>query len=227
MKRVLLVFALVSAVACGSAFAQLSVGGALGFNYKGESSTTKAGGTTVNADGASQFTFKFLPYAIYSLNSDFGVGAHVGATYTSNTEPNPGIGDEHKNDRTVTSNLVFEFTPFVRYSLLGNDRISVFLDGRVPLKFGSVGAAKVVNGNNTTNVDGASLMSFGIAVVPGLKVNLTSNLALVATADIASLNFNYQAVTQTVGSASATKSTTGFSLGLGSTPFTIGVSRSF
>lgn len=46
MKRVLLVLALVSAVACSSAFAQLTIGGKLGFGYNGGNQTTKAGGVT-------------------------------------------------------------------------------------------------------------------------------------------------------------------------------------
>lgn len=232
MKRVLLVLALVSAVACSSAFAQLTIGGKLGFGYNGGNQTTKAGGVTTEKDGNSDMTFTFLPYAIYSLRSDLGVGTHLGLTYNSMTVPANSTEKGHQNDKTTTSDFIFQFAPFVRYTLLGNDRISLFLDGQLPLQFGSKGATKVVNGDKTTTADGASLFGIGVGVIPGIKVNLNTTFSLIATANVASINFNYERLTTDLSGATSTTSETGFSFGVNGAvpsklPFMVGLSMSF
>jgi|GEM_PF-975398 hypothetical protein len=232
MKRVLLVLALISAVACSSAFAQLTIGGKVGFGYNGGSETAKVAGVTTEKDGNSDMTFTFLPYAIYSLRSDLGVGTHLGITYSSLTVPANSTEKGHGNDKTTTSDFIFHFTPFVRYHLLGNDRISLFIDGQIPLQFGSKGATKTVNGDKTTTADGASLLGIGVGMVPGIQVNLTSRFALIATANVASVNFNYERLTTEVGGATTTTTGTGFSLGVNGavpskTPFMVGLALSF
>ena len=232
MKRVLFVLALISAFVYGSAFAQITVGGQLGVAYSGGNETAKKDGKTNEKKGDSPLTFVFSPYAIYSLTSDFGIGAQLGVGYSSWTSPANSTLDGHKDDKSVRSDLMFHFTPFARYTLLGNDRIRLFLDGQLPIRFGSEDNRKDIVGDKTTTTDGPSVFGIGVGIVPGLQVNLTSSFALIATANVASINFNYERASKTDSGVTQTKSNTDFSFGVNGAvpskvPFMVGLAVSF
>lgn len=194
MKRILLILALVSVMAYSSAFAQLSLGGSLGFDY------------TTPAEDNSAIAVTLLPDLSYGLSSKLAVGGKLGFTYASK------YTKADKTKTTVSEHLIV-IAPYVRYNALGNDRLSLFFDAQLPLGFGSAGTEVSVSGK-TKEIDGPSLFSFGLGVVPGLKVNLTSSFSLLATANVARLGFVYNKSTTKVGDEKVTSSGTYFELGV-------------
>ena len=76
------------------------------------------------------------------------------------------------------------------------------------------------------------MFGIGVGVIPGIKVNLNSTFSLIATANVASINFNYERLTTDLSGATSTKSETGFSFGVNGAvpsklPFMVGLSMSF
>jgi len=182
-------------MAYSSAFAQLSLGGSLGFDY------------TTPAEDNSAIAMTLLPDLSYGLSSKLAVGGKLGFTYASQ------YTKADKTKTTVSEHSII-ITPYVRYYALGNERISLFFDAQLPLGFGSKGDTEVSVSGKTKETDGASVFSFGLGVVPGLKVNLTSSFSLLATANVARLGFVYNKSTMKVGDEKVTSSDTSFELGV-------------
>ncbi len=172
MKRIVSVLALLGAFAIGSAYAQLAISGNLGFNYQSP------------AEKTSVVSFSLLPDVNYGINNMLAVGGKLGFNY--NVKSN-----EVSETTTSTSDFIFTLAPYVRFFALGNDRVSLFFDGQIPLSFGTLGKGKVTTKGKTVESDGNGYFGFGLWAVPGIKVNLSQNFALLATANVARLGYQY------------------------------------
>lgn len=241
MKKLFCFLIFLSAMWSGSLFAQIGVSGELGLRYKSN-----------GGDLPGNFSFSLIPSGLYHINSDFAVGAKLGITYTSgiiatkDTSSLSGAfekaldGIKNKlNGKTsvtvksqTTSDFVFHLVPFARYYALGNDRISVYFEAQLPLGFGSMGSTKTtMSDGKTTTTDGAGYFSFGIQVVPGVRVKLTEGFSLIASANIARIGFNYESTSHKYGETTITSKTTSFGLGVNSSvqeaPLTVGLQLNF
>ena len=220
MKKGLFLFFALIAMACGSAFAQLAVDGQLGFNYG------SAG------DNNSRIAFRLLPGLSYELSNDIALGGRIGFDYNASSTSS---GEEQKEKSSSTkSDFIFHVVPYVRYFALGNDRLKLFCDAQLPLSFGSVGASKMTAGGKTTSTDGNSVFGVGLQLVPGLKYELTNQIALIATANVVRFGVMYNSTSVKSGDTTVTTSSTSFGLGInhagyekGTAPFMVGCQFSF
>jgi len=220
MKKGLFLFFALIAMACGSAFAQLAVDGQLGFNYG------SAG------DNNSRIAFRLLPGLSYELSNDIALGGRIGFDYNASSTSS---GEEQKEKSSATkSDFIFHIVPYVRYFALGNDRLKLFCDAQLPLSFGSVGASKMTAGGKTTSTDGNSVFGVGLQLVPGLKYELTNQIALIATANVVRFGVMYNSTSVKAGDKTVTTSSTSFGLGInhagyekGTAPFMVGCQFSF
>ncbi|MGP1460485.1 MAG: outer membrane beta-barrel protein [Bacteroides sp.] len=219
MKKGLFLFFALIAMACGSAFAQLAVDGQLGFNYG-------------SAGNDSRIAFRLLPGLSYELNSDIALGGRIGFDYNASSTSS---GEEQKEKSSATkSDFIFHVVPYVRYFALGNDRLKLFCDAQLPLSFGSVGASKVTAAGKTTSTDGNGVFGVGLQLVPGLKYELTNQIALIATANVVRFGVMYNSTSVKVGDKTVTTSSTSFGLGINhagyeksAAPFMVGCQFSF
>lgn len=219
MKKGLFLFFALIAMACGSAFAQLAVDGQLGLNY---------GGSGDN----SRISFRLLPGLSYELSNDIALGGRIGFDYNASSTSS---GEEKKEKSSSTkSDFIFHVVPYVRYFALGNDRLKLFCDAQLPLSFGSVGASKITVGGKTTSTDGNSVFGVGLQLVPGLKYELTNQIALIATANVIRFGVMYNSTSVKEGDKTVTTSSTSFGLGINhagyeksAAPFMVGCQFSF
>ena len=219
MKKGLFLFFALIAMACGSAFAQLAVDGQLGFNYG-------------SAGNDSRIAFRLLPGLSYELNSDIALGGRIGFDYNASSTSS---GEEQKEKSSSTkSDFIFHIVPYVRYFALGNDRLKLFCDAQLPLSFGSTGASKVTVAGKTTSTDGNGVFGVGLQLVPGLKYELTNQIALIATANVVRFGVMYNSTSVKAGDKTVTTSSTSFGLGINhagyeksAAPFMVGCQFSF
>lgn len=229
MKKGLFLFFALIAMACGSAFAQLAVDGQLGFNYG-------------SAGNESRIAFRLLPGLSYELSNDIALGGRIGFDYNAtssslggDSESDNGKKEKQKEKSSSTkSDFIFHVVPYVRYFALGNDRLKLFCDAQLPLSFGSVGASKMTAGGKTTSTDGNSVFGVGLQLVPGLKYELTNQIALIATANVVRFGVMYNSTSVKSGDTTVTTSSTSFGLGInhagyekGTAPFMVGCQFSF
>ena len=217
MKKGLFLFFALIAMACGSAFAQLAVDGQLGLNYG-------------SAGDDSRISFRLLPGLSYELSNDIALGGRIGFDYNASSKSS---GEEQKEKSSSTkSDFIFHVVPYVRYFALGNDRLKLFCDAQLPLSFGSVGASKVTVAGKTTSTDGNSVFGVGLQIVPGLKYELTNQIALIATANVVRFGVMYNSTSVKEGDKTVTTSSTSFGLGINhagyeKVPFMVGCQFSF
>ena len=162
------------------------IGGALGLTIK----DYKDNGTSYNQGGSSETTLTIAPELGYTINENWDVAVSLGLSMNKN------INGVSGND--VTSFLV---APYARYTYLKTGSISLFFDGLV-----GFGSAKPKGGDATT--------VFNIGLRPGLKLQATDRLSLVATYGM----FGYTSVKDMYNE---------FSFGIDQTAITFGIYHSF
>ena len=132
------------------ASAQVYVGGNVGF-------------TRSSQDNWSNTQFTILPEIGYNLGDNLAIGIEVG--YGQNKEKdevtngNLTVSTESKVSRLVVN-------PYVRYTFYKSDLVSLFCDGRI--------------GYEQDKVDDTKTNNFGIGVAPGVALNLSDKVSLVA-----------------------------------------------
>lgn len=199
MKKALLFLAVI--IAATVANGQVFIGGSFGVDKTG--GKTKLGSVTI--DNPSTFTVQFSPKVGFYLNDDFALGLSLGIINTSYTTPeNEYISDQEVVDNTLTLTIA----AFARYKLIGNDRVSLFLDGEL-------GGGKVTSkekiGSITEEGDPLSLFAFGIA--PVISYSISDRIDIEASSDF--LRFGFASITETDLDDSDYKSTVNhFGLGL-------------
>lgn len=111
--------------------------------------------TEVSGSDNTTTAFSVVPELGYNFNKVWGVGANVGIKYTD-----PGEGD-------VTE---FSFVPYVRANFARVSIVEFFADAQVGFYHSSL------------DVDGESvgMNGWGIGLCPGMKVNLSKKLQLIA-----------------------------------------------
>ena len=189
MKRVFFIIAvLVSGIL--TANAQLFVGGGLGLDLTGGKS--KFGGTTF--DGPKETIFSFTPKAGFYLSDDLAIGAEINL-YSYTEKYTPSGGQEQKR-----SGFGWEFSPFARYRMLGNEKLALHLEAAI-----GIGGykEKFSLGGNSTDEDPIS--EFRIGVLPVVTYSLTEKLDLEASFDF--LRFGFSSVTEKDASNSDNKTT--------------------
>lgn len=110
--------------------------------------------SSTNDDGDKASGFSLMPELGYVVNSDFAVGGAIGFS-TSSTEIE---GADNKN-----TNNKFSLIPFVRYSAIKLEKITIFAQGELPLNF---------HGGKYDGVSKPSYNSVGINIRPGLSYAL-------------------------------------------------------
>lgn len=118
--------------------AQIYVGGAVGFQ-------------TVSHDGNSTTSFTLKPEAGYNLNEDWAIGMAFG------------YSESGKDESKVKT---FIINPYVRYSAVKFEKVTLFLDG----------GFEYIN----NKYDSYKNNKWGIGVKPGIAVALTDNFSLVS-----------------------------------------------
>ncbi|MDD2195815.1 MAG: outer membrane beta-barrel protein [Bacteroidales bacterium] len=126
----------------------------------GQNSKMWVGGSlrfsSTNDDGDKASGFSLAPQFGYVVNSNFTVGGAIGFS-TSSTKADGVDGKDVSN--------TFSLRPFVRYSAIKFEKITIFAQGELPLNFHS---GKFSNG---TSKDGYN--SVGINILPGLSYALS------------------------------------------------------
>lgn len=195
MKKILLFLAII--IAASTVNAQLFIGGGVGFDRIGGS--TKIGSTTVN--NPSVFTIQFAPKVGFYLNDDFALGVSLGVMNSSVTEPEDDI-------EIVNNELRFTAAAFARYRLIGNDKVSLLLDGEIG---GGKISSKTKRGSTTMQGNPTLLFSFG--VTPVISYSISDRLDIEASSDF--LRFGFTMLTDTdLDNADFKDTTTHFGLGV-------------
>ncbi len=104
-------------------------------------------------DGTDKLTnIKILPEIGYNLSESAAVGAVVGWDYY------------HKQGANLS---LFTVAPYYRYNFVKVDRVKLFCDGGVDLGIGK-------------GTDSKTAVTYGIGFKPGVSVNVSDNVSLVA-----------------------------------------------
>ncbi|HDP76294.1 MAG TPA: hypothetical protein ENN49_10620 [Bacteroidales bacterium] len=173
MKRT--VATLIMLFAATGVFAQIFVGGSVGFNVTG--GKTESGNTST--DKVTQTSFSLTPKAGIFLSEKLAVGTMLG--FNLQSEKTPGTPEEI--DRTIT----FGLTPFARYYAFSLNKLTVFAQGNLGFSYG-VEKNKV--GSATTT--GPKTTTIGISAFPGISYKLTDKVELEAV--ISGINFTLNRV---------------------------------
>lgn len=173
MKK--LVFSSLLLFATTGLFAQIFVGGSMGFNTTG--GKIENGNTSV--DKVTQTSFSLAPKAGVFLSEKFAVGAMLG--FNLQNEKTPGNPDEI--DRTTTIGL----TPFTRYYAFTLNKLSIFAQGNLGFSYG---VQKHKEGSTTTT--GPKTTTIGLSAFPGISYKLSDKVDLEAV--IGGFNFNFNRV---------------------------------
>jgi len=201
MKKTIISFIVLVTVILNSN-AQVFVGGGLGVEFSGGKS--KYGGNS--SDLPSEFAFSISPKVGYYLNDDFAIGLEVG--FLSNTEKEK-VGTTEYKDITTGWGV----GAFARYNLVGDDRLSLLLEGSV-----SFAGMKSKEKAGSTTTDGNPMTALSIGVLPVLSYGLTDRLSIEASCDF--LRLGFQSATVKNASNSDNKSTVNsFGFGVNSLPF--------
>ena len=114
-----------------------------------------------SADEVDMTTFTIAPEIGYKLNDKWDIAIGISEAYT-NVNPDKGKS---------TSTNFFSVNPYARYTFASTGKVSFFLDGGF------------IVGTGDYYYDGDSYddeTSWGIGIRPGIKVDLTEHVALVA-----------------------------------------------
>lgn len=169
MKKV--VFSSILLLSTTGLFAQIFVGGSIGFNTTG--GKIENGNTSV--EKITQTSFSLAPRAGIFLTEKFAVGAMLGYNLQNDKTP----GNPEEIDRTTTIGL----TPFARYYAFTFNKFSVFAQGNLGFSYG---IEKHKEGSTTTT--GPKTTTIGLSAYPGLSYKLNEKIDLEAI--IGGFNFN-------------------------------------
>ena len=201
MRKVIVTF-VVSVAMILTCNAQLFVGGGLGLDLTG--GKTKLGGNSY--DHPSEAFFSFTPKVGFYLIDDLAIGTKIGLGIYSEKYTPPGSGSQEQK----TNGFGWEFSPFARYRVLGDEKVSLHLEAAL-----GIGGYKEKYKSGGNSTDGDPLFTFGLGVLPVVTYSITEKLDLEASFDF--LRFGFSIETETDESNSDNKSTdTHFGFGVNS-----------
>ena len=201
MKKIF--FALVFAVAgvC-TANAQVFVGGSVGFDAN--FGKYKAGSSSTDKDTYSSLIVS--PKVGFQMSDNMAVGAEVGISRLATKTPNYSGGNDLKSNITM-----WGFAPFLRYTLVEADRLSVLLEGSVGVEGGK---SKSKLGSNSS--DGPKLFGYSATVLPVVSYNLSDRMALELSSDFLRFGFTSLTTKDDSGSTETKDIDNDFGLGINS-----------
>ena len=184
MKKILMTIAAVAFATTMNA--QLYLGGSFGISG-GTNTTDKIedGGNVVSRD-VKKFSLEVLPEIGYKINDNMAVGAEIGVDFTKETTPNYYyVGTGYLQYDTTVKGTYFNFNPYFRYIFVTWDKVSLFCDAQVGLRFGK-GSTETPYydpttgahlGNQTRDV---KYSSYSFAIVPGIAYQASEKISVVA-----------------------------------------------
>lgn len=114
-----------------------------------------------STDDVDRTTFSIAPEVGYKLDDKWDIAIGISEAYTKNS---------NDNERASSTNL-FSVNPYARYTFASTGKVSFFLDGGFIVGTGDYYT------NDNKYYDGTT---WGIGIRPGIKVDLTEHVALVA-----------------------------------------------
>lgn len=207
MKKLLLVLAFVAASLVSQA--QLFVAGNVGIKYS--VGRTEYGWQMKDVDPI-EMGFSITPAVGYMIpGKSYGFGLGIGYAYNSVKDYDRTIGVEI-GDVTVKPYLTkfsdsFDFTPFFRYAFAKFDKVTLYVDAKLPIGF-----AKVKEGYFDEVVkDVEKAFAIGARLIPGLTYKFNSHILF--TTEIGLLSVNYSHNRSTTASDNIVKIDNDFTLG--------------
>ena len=176
MKKAILTIAV--AAFAFAANAQLVIGGNIGFNTTSGSAENinTIGGTTTTTTTSSPKTLDLtiMPKIGYMINDDMQVGLKFGYNMNKTTNYDVFVADDFETLTISTISIV----PFFRYNITEMGNFKLFCEAAIPIGISPAIKDHYDNGSGTTtDTEGASGMSFGITVVPGLNYSLNEHIS--------------------------------------------------
>ena len=164
MKKVMLMVAFM--VATVAASAQVYIGGGFGFN-----SSKPAQPENANIDATT--TISIIPEIGYKLSDKWTVGLGIGFSYIKNPDLEyAGVSADKEID--------FVINPYARYHFVKWNKVGLFIQGGLSYTSGK-GTVEADDDNGLeSDVDG-TVSTFYIGFKPGIQVDLSEKLSLVAT----------------------------------------------
>ena len=117
------------------------------------------GFTSFDDSNKSHSAFKFMPEVGYNLDEDMSLGVALGYTQGS-TALAWSLNDPNEDLK------IFSIMPYLRYKFVNFGPVTVFADGAFEY--------------DHIDNNGAKANAFGLAVLPGIAVNLTEKLSFVS-----------------------------------------------
>ncbi len=169
---------------------KIFVGGMLGFNTSGGSTSTINGGTTTETEGVSTFGFRLIPQAAFMITDNIGAGMGLGYNYSKTTTPDFFDNGNAQFEQVETAGT-FIISPFARYYKGLGDKFYLFGELTIPIGLSN---NKQLMWNDqfdgTTDYDG-EISSTYIGVDLGLGANyfVSDNVALELMFNIFGANY--------------------------------------
>ena len=179
MKKFLIALAFVAVSLVSNA--QLFVAGSLSANY--------SGGEMVYASHTIEYSpknseFSITPAVGYMIpGKSYGFGLGLGYAYSS-------VKESMAKDFTNT----FDFGPFFRYAYARFDKITLYVDAKMPIGFSQ---EKTKIGNVTYGGD--KTFAIGGRLIPGLTYKFNNHILFTTEIGLLSINYNHTKTTSSTG----------------------------
>jgi hypothetical protein len=168
MKKILMTIAAVAFATTMNA--QVYLGGSLGLQGGTTTKDYVLGNATVSQD-VKTFTFEILPEIGYKINDKMAIGTVIGIDFNKQTTP-------HETYDDVVKGFYFNFKPYFRYTFVQWDKVSLFADAQVGMRFGKDTHESSASGV-TVSYD-EKYTQFSFAIVPGIAYQASEKVSVVA-----------------------------------------------
>ena len=194
MKKILFVLIFVTMALASNA--QFFVAGSVSATYYSNSTTYEfgiIGNPTINSG------FSVTPAVGYMIpGKSYGFGLGLGYGYLFSKIDNVGYDGGYKKIYTNS----FDFGPFFRYAYAKFDKITLYVDAKVPI---SVAKQNVCRDGNAIVVEpGSNTFSIGGRLIPGLTYKFNNHILFTTEIGLLSLNYMYTRVSTSSGAVDVT-----------------------
>ena len=194
MKKFLIALAFVAVSLVSNA--QLFVAGSVSASYYSNSTTYKS---SIIGNPSMNSGFSVTPAVGYMIpGKSYGFGLGLGYGYESSKIDNVGYDGGYK--KTYTNS--FDFGPFFRYAYAKFDKITLYVDAKMPI---SIGKQNVCRDGNAVAVEpGSNTFSIGGRLIPGLTYKFNSHILFTTEIGLLSLNYMHTRVSFSSGAVDVT-----------------------
>jgi hypothetical protein len=176
--------------------AQFFVAGSISASYYSNSTTYESsviGNPTVNSG------FSVTPAVGYMIpGKSYGFGLGLGYGYLSSKIDNVSYVGGYK--KTCTNS--FDFGPFFRYAYAKFDKITLYVDAKVPVSIGKTNVCR--DGGVIVVEPGSNTFSIGGRLIPGLTYKFNSHILFTTEIGLLSLNYIHTRVSSSSGAVDVT-----------------------